>query len=184
MNKAAISDIDAGVRGQFALPKKNQVASTKAAVMHRLAPRLQPGYGSGWHHACAGLVHMTYEPAAVKATVRRIAAVAIRRADQADGIEGDVTGLLRGDARWQLRCRQHRRDARQQRPGAASAQNKHQQQNAKTLAWWVVHDQLRVQSDGTDSFNTPSCQSTCWHQNAPPDCGRFPWRGRVLHRHI
>jgi hypothetical protein len=50
-------------------------------------------------------VHMANQAAAIKASLRRIAAVAVGRAHQTDGVNGHVVGLLKGQARWHLaRC--------------------------------------------------------------------------------
>ncbi len=90
MHKAVSTHINAGMGG-FITPQKNdQIASANLVFGHPLSPGLQPGDGSWCGQPRPGLKDMAYQAAAVKAAIRRIAAVPVGCADQSKGINGHI----------------------------------------------------------------------------------------------
>ena len=94
MNKATRADINAGVGNGICFPKQHQVSGTHIAIRYRLTPALQFRNRTRRHDATSCLVNVADKTTAIKAGVRGVAGVAIRRADKADGIDGDVACML------------------------------------------------------------------------------------------
>lgn len=100
MDKAALPNIDSGVGGYIILRKENQVARANVVARYRLTPILQSSDSSRWRNTCPRLVDVANQPTAVKAGVWCVAALAIRRTDEPDGIDGYVIGLPLRKPRW------------------------------------------------------------------------------------
>lgn len=126
MDKSALTHINSGVGGDPVLGEKNQVTRANAVTRYRLAPGLEPGDGSRRRHPGPALVNMADQTAAVKAGLRCVAAIAIRRTNEAHGIKGDVIGLLRREPGRNV----HGRERGKPRPGRGrrAAATKHQGQ--------------------------------------------------------
>ena len=93
MDKAPTTYINSSVRRSVALNKKNQVTRASAGAGYGLAPVLQQGYGPWRSDAGPRSIDMSDQPTAIESTVGRISTVAIRRADKAECINGDVIRL-------------------------------------------------------------------------------------------
>ena len=102
MDKATLADIDAGMGNGVCCPKQDQVAGANIAIGYRLTPALQFRNRARRHYAGSGLVNVPDKTTAVKAGLGRIAGVAIRRANKADGIDGDIARLPGGQPRRRL----------------------------------------------------------------------------------
>jgi hypothetical protein len=94
VNKATTADINAGMGCDVVLGEQHQITRAKVVTGHRVTPIAQLGHSARWRHANAGFVNVGNQAAAVKATVGRIAAIAVRGSDQTQGINADVVGLL------------------------------------------------------------------------------------------
>ena len=100
VHETAFADKDAGVEGPAAA-EDHQITGADLGLVDR-APKVgELGDGARRRHACAGFVDVTDQPAAVEAAVGRVAAPAVGRADQAQRVDGDVTGLRFGQRRRQ-----------------------------------------------------------------------------------
>ena len=93
MHKTPFSHIDTGVRG-CAAPEQHQVAHAQFARGDGLAEIIELRHRTWRRYASATLVDVANEAAAIKATVRCVAAIAVRRADEAHRMDGDVVRLL------------------------------------------------------------------------------------------
>lgn len=96
MDKTAVANIDANMGRYVAFAEKNQVAGAQGLARDFV--------GRHHRHLCSGSrqvqrsrlgVDEGDQTAAIKATLRGIAAVNIRRADQAKCPQGDLVGALR-----------------------------------------------------------------------------------------
>ena len=103
MHKAPFAHIDPGMRGSAAA-EDHQIAAAQLAGGNGLAEIVQLRHGARRCHAGAALVDISDESAAIKAAVGRVAAVAVRRADQSHRVDGDVIGLFGREARNTLPC--------------------------------------------------------------------------------
>ena len=98
MHKTALAYINTGVRNLVALGKKHQVPGANPIGRNRVAPAIEFGHGARWCNLRAGLVDVTNQTTAVKARLRRVAPIAVGRAHQAYGINGDITGQFGREA--------------------------------------------------------------------------------------
>ena len=95
MDKPTFADIDARMRNDICFPKQHQVTRANIATRYRLTPALQFRNRARRHRATSCLVNVADKATAVKAGLRCVAGVAIRRADKTHRMDGDVTCLLR-----------------------------------------------------------------------------------------
>ena len=96
MHKAAFTHINAGMGWHIVLRKKHQIARAKIVLWHWVSPIAQLGHGAWRHNAGTGFENVGNQAAAVKTTVRRVAAIAVRGSNQAKGVNSDVISLLLG----------------------------------------------------------------------------------------
>ncbi len=94
MHKAAAADVNAGMVGDGGLAKQHQIPGLQNLLRNAAAPERQLSRGARRLDTGAALVHVANQAAAVKTGLWRVAAVAVRRAHQAQRIQGYVVGLL------------------------------------------------------------------------------------------
>ena len=110
MHETALAHIDARVRGYASSAKQHQVPGAEVFGVDQLSETAQLRHAAWGRNAQLVAIHVADQATAIESSLRRVAAITVRRADQAQRMDSQVTGLIgrqsgRRSPRWRIASR-------------------------------------------------------------------------------